>query len=274
MFRWLGVAGIELTLGQEVLAIDPFFSRFPLRKVWFGHVSPDRELVAAKMPRCDFVLVTHAHWDHLLDVPEVVRNTEALALGSANTCRLLSLLGVPGQRVRRIRAGEQLSLGGFGVRVLPNEHGTVLGRTILDGPVRAGLQPPLRARDYRSDFCFGFLVEADGCRLLRWGSDLAERAPTADVLFIGVHGPPESLKPLLEAVRPRLVVPIHWDDFFRPLSEPLRPILAPPQLAVPPVRRMDLERFRQTVEGLAPGVNVLVPRIFQAYNMAEVGWRL
>ncbi len=45
-------------------------------------------------PRCDFVLVTHAHWDHLMDVPDVVLNTGATALGSANTCQLLALLGV------------------------------------------------------------------------------------------------------------------------------------------------------------------------------------
>lgn len=269
-FRWLGVAGIELSLDGQVLAIDPFFSRFPLRRACFGRVSPDRALVAASMPRCDFVLVTHAHWDHVLDVPELVRLTGALALGSANTYRLLSLSGVPCPRLRRIGVGDRLALGRFRVRVLPNEHGTVLGRQVLSGPLRPHLQPPLRARDYRSDSCFGFLVEAGGCRLLRWGSNLAERAPTADVLFIGVHGPPALLKPLLEAVRPRVVIPIHWDDFFRPLSQPLRPMLASPQLALPPLQRVDLGEFRRTVQRLAPRARMLIPEIFEPYDASRL----
>ncbi|MHB0870884.1 MAG: MBL fold metallo-hydrolase, partial [Chloroflexota bacterium] len=97
--RWLGTAGIELSTDQEVLAVDPFFTRPPFRRIWFGRVFPDRRLVAAKLPRCNYVLVTHSHWDHLMDVPEVVLNTGATALGSPNSCRLLTLLGVPEDRI-------------------------------------------------------------------------------------------------------------------------------------------------------------------------------
>ena len=33
---------------------------------------------------------------------------------------------------------------------------------------------------------------------------------------------------LLDAMKPRLVVPIHWDNLFRPLNKPTRRDLEPP----------------------------------------------
>src|SRR5207249_5512425 len=92
-FRWLGVAGVELTANGRTLAIDPFFSRPPFKRYLFGPISPDRTLVREKLTCCDYVLVSHAHWDHVMDVPEVALHTGALTFGSPNTCRLLTLLG-------------------------------------------------------------------------------------------------------------------------------------------------------------------------------------
>ena len=83
-FRWLGVAGLELSVGNHVMVIDPYFTRFPLRKAFWGRVEPDRKLIAEKIQHCDFVLITHAHFDHLMDAPDVVRNTGAIVMGSPN----------------------------------------------------------------------------------------------------------------------------------------------------------------------------------------------
>ena len=45
-FRWLGVAGIELKVNGEILLIDPFFTRPPAWRMWFGRVSANHKLVA------------------------------------------------------------------------------------------------------------------------------------------------------------------------------------------------------------------------------------
>src|SRR5258707_12404259 len=85
--RWLGVAGIELSVDGRTLLIDPFVSRPPARRLWAGRVASDGALVAEKVPRGAVVLVTHAHWDHIMDVPEVARRTGAPVYGSPNACR-------------------------------------------------------------------------------------------------------------------------------------------------------------------------------------------
>jgi L-ascorbate metabolism protein UlaG (beta-lactamase superfamily) len=267
-FRWLGVAGIELQAGEQVLAIDPFFTRPPFRKMWFGRVQPDRALVAAKMPRCDWVLVSHAHWDHLMDAPEVVRNTGAIALGSPNTCQLLRALGVIEDKIRPIQAGDRLALGNFQVEVLPGAHGPTPG--FGPGPLPAGLQPPLRMRDYRMDLSFSFRIQAAGQRLLQWNSVHPEPAVPADVLCISPSGAAPFYEALLQQVQPRVVIPVHWDDLFRPLSKPLRPMLKPPRWALPPLQRMDLQEFGRMVARIDPQVRVFIPEISRRYDLAAL----
>ncbi len=269
-FRWLGVAGIELSTGEQVLAIDPFFSRPPFRRMWFGRVVPDRPLVAAKLPQCDFVLVTHSHWDHLMDVPEVVRNTGALALGSGNSCRLLSILGTPQEQTRQIHAGDDFSLGEFRIHVLPASRGTALQQPIFAGVLPQELRPPLRIRDYRMDLNFSFLIDVGGYRLLDWNSEDPEPAVPADVLFVGPQRSRQYYDALLRQVRPRMVIPIHWDDFFRPLSKPLRPIFAPPAWAFPPLRTLNLAEFRHTLQRVAPTTKLFLPEIFRPYKLDHV----
>ena len=98
-FRWLGVAGIELLSSEELMAdesllIDPFFTRPPIWRLWFGRVAPNPARIPASLPRCDHILVSHAHYDHLLDVPVIARRTLARVYGSANTCALLQSLRI------------------------------------------------------------------------------------------------------------------------------------------------------------------------------------
>jgi L-ascorbate metabolism protein UlaG (beta-lactamase superfamily) len=264
--RWLGVGGIELRAGDQVLLIDPYLTRLPLWRMAIGRVRPNRELIAARIPRCDFVLVTHPHVDHLLDVPDVLRKTGAAALGSANTCRLLAARGVPAHQIHEIDEGDRFMLGDFEIEVLPAGHTTFWGWLPFSGPLPPGPRPPLRARDYRMDRCFGYLVDADGARLLH-----SPGAGTpADVLTVKPLGTRARYEALLRQARPRVVIPVHWDDFFRPLSKPVRPTLAPSGRAVPPLKRIDLARIERMIEQIAPGTHVVIPEMFRTYDLDEL----
>ncbi len=269
--RWLGVAGIELTAHDRILAIDPFFTRPPFWRMAIGRVRPDRALIARHLPRCDWILVTHAHWDHLMDVPDLARRTAATVWGSPNACALLAACGLPQAQIRPIHGGERLVLGDWTVDVLPGEHMRAPG--FAPGPLPADLRPPLRLRDYRMDLCFSFALQIGRLRLLDWHSNTLDWAVLADVLFLGPDQPLPYYRQLLRAVRPRLVIPVHWDDLFCPLSRPIHPVLAPPRWAWPPVRRMDLPRFRQEVEQMArdqgmPETEVWIPERFRPYDLA------
>jgi L-ascorbate metabolism protein UlaG (beta-lactamase superfamily) len=267
-FRWLGVGGIELRVNDQVLVIDPYFTRAPFWQTWGGRVRPNRELAAEKVQYCDYVLVTHPHIDHLLDVPNVVHNTGAIALGSPNTCQLLAVLGVPEKRIREVEVGDKLTLGGFQVEVLPAEHMTFLGRPVCSGPLSSNLQPPLRALDYRMDCCFSFLLHVGGRHLLDWRSEQVESMVPADVLFIKPQTP--AYQSLLRVVQPKIVIPMHWDDFFRPLSKPIRPVIGSSGRVIPLLKRVDMTHFGRMVEQIAPETKVVIPEMFRAYDLNEL----
>jgi L-ascorbate metabolism protein UlaG (beta-lactamase superfamily) len=267
--RWLGVAGIELRANEQILVIDPFVTRPPFRRMWWGRVRSDATLAAATVPHGDFVLVTHAHWDHVMDVPAVIDQTRAIAYGSPNTCQLLAILGVPEEHLHEINVGDRLTVGTFQVEIFPAEHGLVLGRPFATGSLAPHLHPPLRMRDYHMDACFSFLIEAEGLRFLDWSSEQVNSAPPADVLFVKPHQERAYYEVLLDMVQPRVLIPIHWDDFMRPLSQPLRPMLKPPRLAFPPLARVDLTTFRQMIKRIAPQTKVFLPEIFRLYELSE-----
>jgi hypothetical protein len=71
---------------------------------------------------------------------------------------------------------------------------------------------------------------------------------------------------LLARVRPKIVIPYHWDDLYRPLSMPLRPTFELPAWAIPPLRRIDLSGFAQMIDAIAPGTKTIIPEIFHLYH--------
>jgi hypothetical protein len=256
IFRWLGVAGLEFKAGGQVLAVDPFLTRPTLLNIYHP-LSSNHALIAEKLPVCNFVLVTHSHYDHLMDVPDVLLRTGATAYGSDNTCRLLSILQVPDEQLHVVHPGDRLSLGPYKVEVIPGQHSELPLDWMFNGRLKESLRPPLRAQDYRMDVCYGYSISAIGQTLLVCASE----PQPADVLFAVAQEPREYYLKLLKGVDPHTFIPIHWDNFTRPLSKPLRRLTRP--------GRLPLWQLARLARQVLPHVKVLIPEIFQEYTLGE-----
>jgi hypothetical protein len=255
-FRWLGAAGLELKDGEQVLALDPFFTRPSIGRMLHPLVSNTR-LVREKLPDCHFVLVTHAHYDHLMDVPIVLQYSGAVAYGSANTCQLLRFMGTPVPQVHEVHPGDQFSLGDFSVQVIPGQHSRIpLGR-LFNGQLSSHLKPPLHVQDYRMDVCLGYCITVREKRLLVCA---AEPQP-AEVLFAVAQESRQYYQKLLQGTRPQLFVPIHWDNFTRPLNRPLSRFTRP--------GRMTLRQITCWAQKTLPEVKVIIPEVFRKYPLPE-----
>ncbi len=272
VLRWLGAAGLELRAGWTTVVVDPFFSRFPFWRLWLGRVSPITGLASRHVPRCSHILVTHAHWDHLLDAPDLAKATGAMVLGSANTCRLAQAAGVDSRTIREVHPGDSVDLGAFRVEVFETTHGTVLGRPYNAGPLPPGLRFPARAGDYRMDVCLGFRFFVGGKPLLSLAGEKPEEVRPAPIVAVAVHKRPGYYRRLLETSGARVVIPIHWDDLFRslgPAGQQPRPMLHPPALAWPPLRRMDVGVFRRLLSDIRPEVQVITPQVFEECDLSH-----
>src|SRR5438093_13267831 len=79
---YLGVNGFQFETSGHVLLVDPYFTRVGLSSAALNQpIQSDANRVGEGLrhvrPRADALLVTHAHFDHLLDAPEIMRRTYA-----------------------------------------------------------------------------------------------------------------------------------------------------------------------------------------------------
>jgi len=267
-FRWLGAAGIELTASGRTLIIDPYFSRIPFWNVFIGRLRSRPDLVETHIVTCHEILVTHSHFDHLMDVPLIARRTGARVYGSLFTCRLLSRCGVPDEQIFEIQTGDRLDLNGFKVRVLKSWHTNIPWLNGGDVPVEKS--PPGRARDFRMDKKFAFEIDAHGVQLLTDPGRELEASAAADILFLRPDLNARECRALLKSIRPRLVIPIHWESHHRPLNKPLRPAWRPPGWRFPPVQRFDLNTLKEMIQGSGAAAKLFVPEVLHLYAFREV----
>lgn len=257
--HWLGTAGVELEFDGQRLLIDPYLSRVPIWNLFFGRPHPKETLIQRVLRPARAVLVTHSHYDHLMDVPVVCRLLGAAAFGSANTCALLAASGVPNSLRTEITPGDRRSLGPFSVDVFQGEHGRMLGLLPFRGRLSRRLSYPFRLADYRMDGMLSFRVEAGGFSVLVWNSPHAEGIPESDALLFNPLWGAQACAQAAKSCGARWVVPIHWDDFFSPLDKPLHPLVAPPGWGRIQIRRLDPGLFARSVESRQVGLRVIVP---------------
>lgn len=246
---YYGVSTLVFDDGQDQLVVDGFFTR-PAKIL--GRLRSDQALVAANLPqaaRIKAVLVAHGHHDHAQDVPSLVRVApHAVIVGTSAVAQIATAAGADKTRVCVPIApwGRPLRYGAFRVSVFDVKHGAsfFLLRWLLDRP------PPRPARDGDRFWNFkdgenrSYLIEHQGIRIIVHPSagpppdDLVK--DKADVVFLGMGrvgvGPERPTNDYFAAFLghdpkrdPRIadVVPVHWDRFTRPLTEPLVP-LSPP----------------------------------------------
>jgi L-ascorbate metabolism protein UlaG (beta-lactamase superfamily) len=228
--RWLGTAGFELAYEGFHLLIDPYVTRVGLGDLLRRRtVAPDAALVATEVPRADAVLVGHTHFDHVLDVPEIVRRHGCPAYGSASVATLLDLYGLRDRAVT-VEPHRTYELGPFEVRFVPSLHSKLaLGRFVpQSGPLTCDHVDKLCPQAYRCDQVWGIHIGVGGTSLYHQGSaDLVDEeleGLDVDVFLCGIAGrqfSPAYVERVLRLLDPQVVLPCHHDDFFRRLDQPM-----------------------------------------------------
>jgi L-ascorbate metabolism protein UlaG (beta-lactamase superfamily) len=268
-FRWLGTAGIELESGGERILIDPYLSRFPLWNAVFGRPIPKRDLVTRYLSPARAVLVSHSHFDHLLDVPAVCREFGSVAYGSPNTCDILRAHEIPAGQIKTIHPGDAFPVGPFEIRIFAGKHGRMLGLLPYTGRLPARLNPPLRLSEYRMDSMLSFHLRSAEGSILIWNGPVPHTVQPADALFFCPLWGARLCAEIAKLTQAKIIVPVHWDDFFSPLDRSLHSLVAPPGWHSPWIRRMEPHAFARSMKKLLPDVPVYVPDIFKPFNLSQ-----
>lgn len=264
LVRYLGASGLYLEWRGTSLLMGPFFSNRGFLTVHFGRLRTDaaavqRGLHGMQLAEVRAILVGHAHYDHLGDVPDVARDYSPHARIYVNQSGFNALQGFPDLQGRivslegperedwiRLTDGDGRRLP-IRFRAVASEHAPQLWRFHWG----AGEIPEAwegdwgsrRTRALRGGKAFAFvidLLEGDPAETVRFRIYYQDAAAPAGIghpafetpdahpydlavlcmpSFRFVESHPESI---LGRLQPKHVLVTHYEDFFRRPDKPLR----------------------------------------------------
>ncbi|MGE5214631.1 MAG: MBL fold metallo-hydrolase [Nitrospirota bacterium] len=256
---YLGTNGYQFEFKGHALLVDPYFSRVDLLSVALGsHIQPNVSRINEGLHRLavedvwsfafrragsgresrvnaeletsakvDAILVTHGHFDHLLDVPVVMAKTGGRLIASRSSVDLVRQLPNAGTSSGdAVKPGDVRRIGPWKIRVLSATHDRLFGKVPFDRP-HLKMTAPQTPADWICGEPLAFLIEVNGQRIyIDSGGTEALLPPNEsgsrrmDLAILGMALPDSRarLQVSLKRLQPRYVLPSHQDDFFRPLS--------------------------------------------------------
>lgn len=262
---YLGVAGWQLSAGPRTLLVDPYFTRLDVDALGGdgGEVPlvPDRAAIESHAPRhADVILVTHSHYDHLLDVPTIALATGAAVVGTESTLRVARAASVPAQQLVLARGGETFDWSLFHVRVIPALH-SLIGMPTT--PIADGVKLPMPASAYAEGGTLQYLVKSAGRSVLFVGTanfiehELEGVRPDVAVVAVGAREevPDYTCRLMRVLGGPKLVLTNHFDAFLNRLGDK--------QMDLSKESRDSLDHFADEVHACFPATRVVIPTHFQ-----------
>jgi len=244
---YLGVNGFQFETGKHTLLVDPYFTRvgfWPAALNQRIESNPQRVSKGLKhvCPHVEAILVTHPHFDHLLDVPDIAKQTGARIFSGPTAIQLVESVGISPNQCETVHPGSTRAISPWTIRVLNAQHDRLFGKVPFERCPRGAPgqgEMPLKRPVKVSDWCVGeplaFVIEAGGKRIYVDSGGVPGAPPSATVGHVR-HGEsvrwridlailgaalPDSRARFAEVVRqlePRYIFPSHEDDMFAPFA--------------------------------------------------------
>jgi len=209
---WLGHSTFRITSTTgKVIVIDPFLTKNPRTPAQY------KDLKA--LGKVELILATHGHGDHIGDLPELAKLTDATVVTNSDLGANLVALGfLDGSKTTGMNKGGSVSPLGRGIKVhmVPAEHSSPLH-------IHAIKPDTTGARHISGGEPAGFVIELEnGFKIYHSGDtdvfgDMALInkffKPDLALVCIGGHftmDPERAAYALRELIRPKQVIPMHY----------------------------------------------------------------
>lgn len=117
---WYGCATFALRTAGLTVFLDAYVDRAA------NAAGPAPRVVADDIDECDWIVVGHAHFDHLYGAERIARRTGARIVGSYETVRVMEQAGVPVDQMICVAGGETVALSDeVRVTAYPSQHSCV-----------------------------------------------------------------------------------------------------------------------------------------------------
>lgn len=254
--RWFNDACYEIRLPDgKVILIDPFMDRSPLKK-----------LDSSALDRVDYVLISHTHFDHVMDLDKILtRFQPQIFVGGSSGIELAKQYDIPGWQLNLCYPNDTIVLDGFSLTCLRSKH-TALGD--FDRPSnwkenlrRDGIPPEHEFMNMLGSYEYmSFLITLPGnLKFLIWGGGATPDAiaqvrklnPNISIIQLPRESP-QAVAALYAAAGGQFIFPHHHDSFYAKGPEGVKVIDAV------------IEKARE----LAPDTQVILPEKGEWYNFS------
>ncbi len=167
--KWLAVTSFEMRFGSTTVVSDPYITE-----------CPGTDIAWTAVDNCDIITLSHAHWDHVTDIPRLVEKFRPRILcGDMTAIPLAAWLNYSPTFIYPMYPDCELDFGDVRVKALYGRHGNLnkgwndliaaleKHELCVNDPGIAALQG-VGSMEYRN-YLF---TTPDGTRLLLWGGDV------------------------------------------------------------------------------------------------------
>ncbi len=290
-----GVTSFVIRYGNSVILTDPFVSNPPFRKVAFGKIYPDIEAITKAFNQQDLaqvklVTISHAHYDHLMDLPPLLPSMpkDALLTGSSTMAHIMAA-AKPVQPVLPLNnlVGTDSTMGQWiystdsSVRMMPfvSDHPPhIFGIKLYPGPYTEDLEKiPVKGRNWKQGLSLSFVIDfmEEGKPVYRIFSQsssahgnvglfpkemLSEKGVDVVLISQAVKGKEtDYAETVIKHCKAPVVFCTHYENFFRKPSEPLK--------SVPKAKVVANYQYLQTIKD--SNTIMILPKAGGVYSIGE-----
>ena len=121
--QYFGTTTLAFRDGHNAVMVDALLTRPDMKTVLSGVVASNPALIdsilrRASIDKLDLLLISHTHYDHVLDADAVAQRTGATIVGSASTREVALGGGIPAARIATI-TGHSKHTGNSGCAITP-----------------------------------------------------------------------------------------------------------------------------------------------------------
>ncbi|MBF0118195.1 MAG: MBL fold metallo-hydrolase [Desulfobacterales bacterium] len=252
--KWLGTAGFHITYKDVEILLDPFISRPEGANPFFSYTIYDFERVKA-------ILISHGHFDHVMDVPRLAKISEAKIIAPLICCKNLKKIGINPDRLYANEKTKIYELNhNISIEIIPSRHilfdSEMVLKTLLKifkGGIFFKLLPLVL--NYPMGSNSEFLLNFDGYKVLFSGSGggdfhkLADFNP--DCFLLPFAGRTDVIAHYMNAIKilsPKTVILHHFDNFY-------------PNFSV----KYPVYEFHEAVVKNFPNIKIIIPEANEVY---------
>ena len=222
---WFGTAGFRIETGKYNILIDPYFTRNE-------KAVPQQSMIPSEMKDTDMIFISHGHFDHIYDVPEIASKSHATVYCGKGIDETLILKGLQKDQIQCVVSdGEVIGFDSFEAQAYYSKHiqfdRWLLIKTFARINFRLSKYLPL-LREYPEGQVLSWRFVIEGKVIHHFGSagstvDELERLgkQSIDILLVPMQGHTlidQIAHNYVKTLNPKMVIPHHQDNFFPPIS--------------------------------------------------------